>query len=149
MFGEDYKISIALFKSKEYEEAVALRYEVLRKPLGLTYTPEQLAEEETEWHVVAVEDGKVVGVLLLKKISDTKLKMRQFAVADAYQGQGIGSALVAFAEDFAIENGFSTIVLNARMTAVPFYKRLGYEVEGEEFVEVGIPHLRMLKSFED
>ena len=148
MFGEDLKISIATFESKEYDEAMALRYEVLRKPLGMVYTPEQLAEEATEDHVIAVSEGKVVGVLLLKRISDKKLKMRQFAVADAFQGQGIGSALVAFAEDFAIENGYSIITLNARMTAVPFYKRLDYEVVGEEFVEVGIPHLRMVKEFD-
>jgi hypothetical protein len=127
---------------------MALRYEVLRKPLGMVYTPEQLAEEATETHVIAVADAKVVGVLLLKRISDKKLKMRQFAVNDAFQGQGIGSALVAFAEDFAIEKGFSIITLNARMTAVPFYERLGYDVVGDEFVEVGIPHLRMVKEFD-
>jgi hypothetical protein len=148
MLGEDLKIGIAKFESKEYDAAVALRYEVLRKPLGMVYTPEQLAEEATETHVIAVADAKVVGVLLLKRISDTKMKMRQFAVDDAFQGQGIGSALVAFAEDFAIENGFSIITLNARMTAVPFYERLGYDVVGDEFVEVGIPHLRMVKEFD-
>lgn len=148
MLGEDLKIGIAKFESKEYDEAVALRYEVLRKPLGMVYTPEQLAEEATETHVIAVADAKVVGVLLLKRISDKKLKMRQFAVDDAFQGQGIGSALVAFAEDFAIEKGFSIITLNARMTAVPFYERLGYDVVGDEFVEVGIPHLRMVKEFD-
>jgi hypothetical protein len=148
MLGEDLKIGIANFESKEYDAAVALRYEVLRKPLGMVYTPEQLAEEATETHVIAVADAKVVGVLLLKRISDTKMKMRQFAVDDAFQGQGIGSALVAFAEDFAIENGFSIITLNARMTAVPFYERLGYDVVGDEFVEVGIPHLRMVKEFD-
>jgi hypothetical protein len=148
MLGEDLKIGIAKFESKEYDAAVALRYEVLRKPLGMVYTPEQLAEEATETHVIAVADAKVVGVLLLKRISDKKLKMRQFAVDDAFQGQGIGSALVAFAEDFAIENGFSIITLNARMTAVPFYERLGYDVVGDEFVEVGIPHLRMVKEFD-
>jgi predicted GNAT family N-acyltransferase len=38
------------------------------------------------------------------------------------------------------------MVLNARDTAIPFYLHLGYELVGEPFVEVGIPHRKMRKA---
>jgi predicted GNAT family N-acyltransferase len=58
----------------------------------------------------------------------------------------VGRALTDFAEDWAKTNGYKLITLNARMPAVPFYSRLGYEVVGEEFIEVTIPHLAMRKE---
>jgi hypothetical protein len=42
--------------SKEYVEAVKLRYQVLREPLGLCYTEEQLSCEADQLHFVALPD---------------------------------------------------------------------------------------------
>ena len=69
--------------------------------------------------------------------------MRQVAVDDQLQGKGIGKALVKYSENWAIENQLSQIQLNARSNAVPFYKSMKYEVIGEQFLEVGIPHFKM------
>lgn len=137
------------FGSPLYKEALALRTKVLRKPLGLSYTPEQLAEEKTDIHVAAVEDGKVLGIILLRKESDTVLKMRQFAVAPERQGEGIGSEMITWCEDYALEKGFNTIILHARESAVKFYEQLEYEKVGERFTEVTIPHFKMIKQLED
>lgn len=143
------KIFETPYKSDLYQQALALRVKVLRQPLGLKYSPEQLAEEATDIHVVAVEDDKVIGTILLRKESDTVLKMRQFAVAPERQGEGIGSEIVTYCEDYALSHGFSTIVLHARETAVRFYEQLEYEKVGERFTEVTIPHFKMIKQLED
>jgi N-acetylglutamate synthase-like GNAT family acetyltransferase len=143
------KILEAPFGSDLYRAAVDLRYEILRKPLRLDYTKEQLAEEATDVHVVAVEEGKVIAAILLRKESETVLKMRQFAVAKDRQGEGIGSEMVTYCEDYALEHGFETIVLHARETAVRFYEQLEYEKVGERFTEVTIPHFKMLKHLVD
>ena len=74
--------------------------------------------------------------------------MRQVAVATEYQGQGVGGLLVDECERWSRKNGFTRIELNARETAVHFYDRLGYHVEAEPFVEVGIPHRRMFKNLD-
>jgi predicted GNAT family N-acyltransferase len=49
-------------------------------------------------------------------------------------------------EEVARQRGFDRIVLHARDTAVAFYLRLGYQLEGEPFEEVGILHRRMAKT---
>ncbi len=58
-------------------------------------------------------------------------RMRQVAVAADAQGRGIGRLLVAEFEAEAIRRGAARVTLHARQTAVAFYERLGYAVEGE------------------
>jgi len=135
------------FATPEYDEAVALRYEVLRKPLGLEFQPEQLAAEWSDIHLAAFDAaGKMVAILLLTPVNDQEVKMRQVAVATEQQGRGLGAALVAQSEEIARSMNFSKMTLHARETAVPFYLRLGYEKVGDLFEEVSIPHFKMEKK---
>ncbi|MBL7829354.1 MAG: GNAT family N-acetyltransferase [Saprospiraceae bacterium] len=135
------------FSSPEYDEAVALRYEVLRKPLGLEYTTEQLAAEWNQIHIAAFDaSGKMVGYLNLTPVSDTEIKMRQVAVAPEMQGKGVGAAMVAYSEKLARELNYKEITLHARINAVPFYLKLQYDIVGDEFEEVTIPHFKMRKA---
>lgn len=144
---EAIDIQIVDYGSPLQQASVALRYKVLRAPLGLLYTEEQLAEEATEIHIVALQHGTVAGVLLLKRIDTAVLKMRQVAVDPALQQSGIGTRLVRFAEAYAVKEGYRTIELHARDAAKPFYLKLEYEVIGDRFTEVGIPHYKMKKIF--
>lgn len=135
------------FGSPEYEATVELRREVLRRPLGLDFTIEQLAAEDSDVHLALFdEDEGVVACLVLVGLEDGRVKMRQVAVREDRQGQGVGRQLVRAAETEAKGEGFLTIVLHARETAVPFYRALGYSIEGEPFEEVGIPHFAMSKE---
>ena len=134
------------FGTPEYDESVALRFAILRKPLGLEYTPEQLSAEWSDTHLAAFDlQGKMVGILLLTPKNEQEVKMRQVAVAADQQGRGVGTALVAASEALAITLNFKQITLHARETAVPFYLHLGYQIVGERFEEVGIPHFGMEK----
>jgi predicted GNAT family N-acyltransferase len=95
----------------------------------------------------AFENNILVGVLILTKLSSVEVKMRQVAVLENRQNQNIGYKLVKFSEEYAKEAGYLKIVLNARKTAVGFYEKLGYEKFGDEFLEINIPHYKMLKIF--
>lgn len=135
------------FATPEYDEAVALRYQVLRKPLGLEYLPEQLAMEWSDTHLAAFDTaGRIVGILILSPGKEQSVKMRQVAVAPELQGRGVGRALVAQSEDTARSMGYRKMTLHAREVAVPFYLQLGYQKVGNQFEEVGIPHFKMEKE---
>jgi predicted GNAT family N-acyltransferase len=135
------------FATPEYDETVQLRDKILRKPLGLTFSEAQLAEEFADFHLAAYTDEWVLrGCLVLTPTDDKTLKMRQVAVDERVQKQGVGQQLVAASESFGRARGFETMVLNARETAVPFYKKLNYDIVGERFEEVGIPHFKMMKK---
>jgi predicted GNAT family N-acyltransferase len=134
------------FGSSEQLESIELRRLVLRIPLGLDFTEEELQAEHDQWHLSAFRDLKLCGILLLKSVSATEVKMRQVAVHPSSSGKGIGTLLVRFSERFALSKGFQLMTLHARETAVPFYHKLHYDVVGDRFEEVGIPHFKMQKS---
>ncbi|MCO5231512.1 MAG: GNAT family N-acetyltransferase [Chitinophagales bacterium] len=142
------KIEIASFGGGLYKQALTLRNFVLLKPWNLVFTPEQLEEEKNQVHFVAVEEGEVVGVVVLKEIDDKTVKMRQLAVKEKDRGQGIGSELIAFFEEYALEHGYTQIELHARERAVRFYTQLDYERVGDVFKEVTLNHYKMIKNLD-
>jgi predicted GNAT family N-acyltransferase len=127
-------------------QSVGLRFDVLRKPLGLSFSAEELASEKQEIHIIASDDNLVCGCLLLRPVNQTTIKMRQVAVHERLQGRGIGKAMVTFAEKKCIELGFKTMELHARKEAVKFYLDQNYSIQGDEFTEVGIAHFAMAKE---
>jgi GNAT superfamily N-acetyltransferase len=131
--------------SDEYRQTVALRDEVLRKPLGLRFAPKGLAAEEDSFHLACWDGDALAGCLVLKPLSRRRIRMRQLAVAPPRQGRGLGKALVNFAESFARRRGYQEMVVHARETAVGFYEKLGYMKEGRRFTEVTLPHFGMRK----
>ncbi len=132
--------------NSEYDAAIRLREAVLRRPLGLALSVEEMAGEPECRHFVGVAGTEVIATLLLKPLGAETVKMRQVAVDPALQGSGVGARLVQFAEASARDLGFHTIVAHARETALGFYRRLGYAVEGEPFIENTIPHRRVSKA---
>jgi predicted GNAT family N-acyltransferase len=135
------------FGTPAYDEAVKLRYKVLKEPLGLDFTPEQLAEEFDQIHLATYTEGLALcAYLLLTPHSGTTIQMRQVAVEPGLQKKGIGKKLVAFSESWSITHGYTEMILHARDTAVPFYLKLGYKKSGKPFEEVGIEHWLMKKN---
>jgi len=129
-----------------YTESVALRNEILRAPLGLQFTPAEIAQDRDSYHLAGWLDGAIVACVVLTPQSDAQVRMRQFAVRTERQRQGIGTALVRYAEAFSVGRGFTTITLHARATARQFYSRAGYSILGDTFTEVTIPHVPMAKN---
>jgi N-acetylglutamate synthase-like GNAT family acetyltransferase len=141
----NYNIKVFAYGTDEYRQALALRTDVLRTPLGLKFTPEELEKDKHDVHLGLFLDNKILACLTLSITPDNKLKMRQVAVNDHWQHKGVGTLLSASAEDYARENGVQVIYCHARKTAAPFYEKLGYKIVSDEFTEVNIPHYVMEK----
>lgn len=146
MSATTHRMLIVSHNSALYWKAVDLRTKILRIPLGLKFTQEELLKENDQLHFVCVQNEEVIAALSLKPLSSTNMKMRQVAVDDTVQKTGIGKKLVTFSEDYARNNGYTMMECNARNVAAPFYLKLGYKTEGDEFLEVNIPHFRMTKA---
>ena len=136
------------FATPEYDETVGLRYNILRKPLNMVFEENDLALEFDSFHIACylVQTMDLLGCLVLKPLDAGRIKMRQVAVRDDMQGKGIGRFMVEYAASYAAGKGFQKMVLHARMPATAFYQRLGYNIEGDVFQEVGIDHLFMYKQ---
>ncbi len=131
--------------SKEYKQMVDLRRQILRKPLGLDFTKEDLEKEKDDLLIAAYEDDEMLGCCILTQIAPNTVRLRQMAVKAGLQGKGIGRVMMQFAENVARDRGNKKLCMHARKTAAGFYEKLGYNVAGEEFTEVTIPHYNMEK----
>jgi GNAT superfamily N-acetyltransferase len=131
--------------TKEYQQMVNLRNEILREPLGLLFEQEELDKEKDDILMGAYEEEKLLGCCLLTRVDPTTIRLRQMAVPNSLQGKGIGRALMIFAENIARDLGYRKLCMHARKTALGFYEKLGYYVTGEEFEEITIPHYMMEK----
>ncbi|RYE24165.1 MAG: GNAT family N-acetyltransferase [Sphingobacteriales bacterium] len=129
-----------------YPQVYELREEILRKPIGLSLKDEDLSGDAKDDIVIAEQDGKVLGCIMLKKTDDASVvKFRQMAVQQNLQRSGVGKKIMGAAEEQAWLTGHSKISLHARTSAEDFYKKRGYATTGDVFTEVGIPHVVMEK----
>jgi predicted GNAT family N-acyltransferase len=130
----------------EYRQMVKLRDDVLRKPLGLSFTKDELEMEKDNLLIAAYEDDLMMGCCMLVEEDAKTVRLRQMAVTNTTQRKGIGKALMLFAENLARDRGYQTITMHARKDAVGFYEKMGYKTVGTEFIEITIPHYNMEKK---
>lgn len=155
------KIKHITMKDPLYQQAVALRTTILLAPLGYTiqdyYDMAPGREEQCE-HFVATTPHptgeKVVGTATLfidistqDDQAELTGKVQQVCVDKQLQGEGIGQRLMIAIEARGFgELGLSNLYCHAQLVAMPFYTKLGWSSDQEEFEEAGIPHKRMFIS---
>lgn len=123
---------------------IDLRNEILRKPLGLMLTSQELEEDKDCTLIGAFEDDIMLGCCMLQK-EKSDIVLRQMAVRNQLQGKGIGRALMNFAEVIAHDIGYREMRMYARKAVQGFYEKLGYKSIGEDFEKLGILHVIMKK----
>lgn len=133
------------YGSPEYHKMVKLRDEILRKPLGLAFSREELEKEKNDILVGAFDDDRILACCMLTKLDEETVRLRQMAVRKNQQGKGIGHSMMLFAETLARDKGFKKLMMHARDTAIGFYEKQGYKTRGQQFIEVSIPHHLMEK----
>lgn len=110
---------------------------------------EQQVPVELEWdgldvgclHVLAADAaGNPIGTARL--LSDGHIG--RMAVLKEWRGRGVGSALLQWLLAEARKLGLRQAVLNAQTYAAGFYTKFGFQAVGEEFMDAGIPHVKMV-----
>lgn len=134
------------FGGEEYQLMVQLRLDILRKPLGLSFTENELEKEKDDILIAAFDEEEMLGCCILTKVDKQYMKLRQMAVQKKFQGKGIGESIINFSENLTRDKGFKYLKMHARDTAVGFYEKFGYAVQGTEFTEVNIKHYQMIKQ---
>ncbi len=133
------------YGTPEYMQMVKLRYNILRQPLGLGFSPEELEKEKDDILIAAFDDDEMLGCCMLVPIDNNTLRVRQMAVNNNLQGKGIGASIMSFAENLARDKGYRNLIMHARDTAIGFYEKFGYHVISDTFREVNLPHHVMEK----
>lgn len=107
--------------------------------------PEEIeidADDLTATHIVGIMDGAVVAVLRVLWKDDCA-KIGRVAVSASHRGLRLGAQMIRFTVGHAEVQGQNRCYLESQADKVGFYERLGFTAFGEEFMDAGIPHLRM------
>jgi predicted GNAT family N-acyltransferase len=134
------------YNSPEYRMECELRNVVLRVPLGMNLQDEDLTTECSQRHFgLFLADGVLVACAIAVPIPADEAKIRQMAVREEHQGQGYGRFLLTRLQEALVADNVSHLSLHARLHVAGFYESLGFTRTGDEFIEVGIPHVKMEK----
>lgn len=138
------------FGSPAYDEALKLRYKLLREPLGMSYEIDDIVQETDQMHFGLYRLSTDTLLACASIIPEgARWKMRQVAVSPEYQAKGYGRLLVLKLEQFAKASRAKEIYCHARMGVDNFYEKLQYHKIGEIFSEVTIPHIKMVKKIDE
>ena len=117
---------------EELEEYYRFRWQLLRAPWDQPIGSERDAFDATAYHLLARNKaGEIVAVGRIHFPTMNQAQIRYMATGEKYRGLGIGSTILASLEKVAVDNGATSIFLNARTTAISFYEQRGYAVHGD------------------
>lgn len=133
-----------------YLDALKIRNQVFVKEQGVPLDREIDNYEAYTIHFVLYQDTETpMATLRLLPLEDGKIKVQRMAVLKEFRKKGLGKVIMEAAETFANEHDYQQLVLGAQLTARDFYQRLGYQAEGDIFLDAGIEHVTMIKTLQN
>ena len=140
------------------KEITAVETYIVRHPILRNGKPTENChfegdERETTIHFGLFDNEKLIGVISVFEHDNTtidskkQVQIRGMAVLGAFQKKGYGSTLLQHAEMHLRNKKIELIWFNARVSAVSFYKKLGYTTIGTSFIipDVGAHYLMFKK----
>jgi len=131
----------------EFQQYYELRWKILREPWRQPRGSERDELERSSRHIMVVDNHRaVIAVGRLQLNSIREAQIRYMAVAVEQQRKGVGTRLLVALEQRAIDLGAACIVIDARESALRFYRKHGYEPQGPgHMLFNSIAHVRMKK----
>ncbi|MBE7940795.1 YbgC/FadM family acyl-CoA thioesterase [Ramlibacter aquaticus] len=129
------------------EPCSRLRTQVFVQEQGIPADEEYDAQDATALHALALNRlGQPVATARLLQQAPGVALIGRVAVHPVLRGSGVGRELMQAVMQKARERGDREVVLNAQTSAERFYLGLGFQRNGPEFEEVGIPHVPMRRT---
>jgi predicted GNAT family N-acyltransferase len=143
MIEEEIRLLIGEWTALQ-TDASAIRYDVFVIEQNVPVELELDDMDAQCLHVVAYDtNDRAIGTARL--LPDGHIG--RMAVRKEARSTGIGSTLLQVLMEQARARGDRVVKLNAQLQAEAFYVRHGYQREGEEFLDAGIPHIAMQHVF--
>ena len=118
------------------------------------FIEEQKVTPQLEWdgidekaiHFLVYKDEKAIGCARAIVI-ENYMQLGRMAVLKEYRGEGIGNNLIEKAVITAKLNQLSSIHISAQCHAIDFYKKFGFQVTSNIYLDAEIPHRDMKLEF--
>ena len=130
----------------EYDSLTMIREKVFIEEQKVTSQLEWDGMDKEAIHFLAFKDERAIGCARALVI-EYCMQLGRIAVLKEYRGEGIGSALIEQAVTTAKLNQLSAIYISAQCHAIDFYKKFGFEVTSDIYLDAEIPHRDMTLNF--
>ena len=67
----------------------------------------------------------------------------RIAVLPQWRKQKVGTAIIEALLDYARSHDYKQVDVDAQTHAVPFYRNFDFVEQGDEFMDAGLPHIKM------
>lgn len=130
----------------ELQACFDIRMDVFVREQAVPPEEELDAYDETATHFLMRDETEKPTATARLVNKGATAKIGRVAVVQKERGKGIGLTLMQAVLDEARRQGFEEAVLDSQTYAIPFYERLGFMAEGDEFDDAGIPHFTMRRQ---
>lgn len=127
------------------EQIIRLRNEVFVKELQFQEEGEFDGDESHYLHCCLFKKNDLVAYARVK-IEAAQARIGRVVVKQGERKKGYGKQIMFWAETEALKHGINNVYVHSLCEAGPFYEKLGYIVDGEQFVEDGRKHILMKKT---
>lgn len=128
----------------ELFEIYRLRSEVFVMEQKCIYQDVDLADKKA-YHIFSFQDGEIAAYLRLMDKDEEFENVRIGRVISRKRRGGTGTALLKYALDFAKNTlNADKVEVEAQAYVLSFYEKLGFEKISDEFLDAGIPHIKMI-----
>ena len=134
----------------DFELALSLRMEVFVEEQAVPEDEEQDDgdDEAVHWLVLNTYTLETIATARMLPYQEgcqmrPVAKIGRVAVKRSIRGRRLGELVMKEVMETVAEQGYEQAILDAQVQALPFYEKLGFVAEGDEFMDAGIPHYRM------
>lgn len=132
--------------SQIFEDACKIRIAVFCDEQGVDPADELDDLDPHSYHSVLYVEGAPVACGRLF-VEGAVGRIGRLAVLKAQRKKGHAAKICKSYLEMAEKKKLKSMFLHAQTHAIPFYEKLGFATEGEEFIEDGIPHVYMSRLF--
>jgi predicted GNAT family N-acyltransferase len=133
--------------TQDLDAAYVLRRAVFEGEQNVPRPLDRDALDERATHAVAFDEtGRCVGTGRVLRLDARQGQVGRQAVLPQDRRRGIGGAVLDALEHVARLQGLRELVVNSQLSARAFYEARGYQIEGQPFLEFGVPHVCMRKA---
>lgn len=118
-----------------------VRLDIFVREQGVPEALEMDDRDDYCQHFLAYYNSQPIATARLDRWENGKIG--RLAVLPAYRRQSVGRQIMHAIHHYAMHFHLDAVWCHAQISALEFYRRLGYEAQGEIFEEAGIMHVAM------
>jgi predicted GNAT family N-acyltransferase len=136
--------------ASDFERALALRIEVFVEEQAVPIEEEQDEADDEAMHWLILDSATLTALCTARMVPYQEgcqmrpvAKIGRVAVKKTMRGKQLGALIMGEILATVQREGYDQAILDAQVQVIPFYEKLGFVTEGEEFLDAGIRHYRM------